>query len=353
MTTTTLRRLLVIGLLALVPLLTGTGLAQAAGGNHTYIVYGARGTDPTTPGTCQRTPFKTIGAALVCVNGDGTTASTPDRIVILPGTYDEHALDVNGYVHITGQAGATTIDAQQQGAVMFVNQGVTVSISGLTIKNGLGADPGFGGGIENYGTLTISASTLSGNTGCLSCEEADGGGILNLFGATLTISNSTLSNNAGCIGGICGRSVGGGIANGGTLTISNSTLSGNTGCSAAGCFGEGGGIYNVGTLRVTNTTLGGKTSADGNLACTGTDCTGLGGGLFNDSNQGFGLPNFAVALTNDTITNNAAFAIAPGSGGGGGGIFNYTGSPTLQNDTIKSNTPDNCEPRNSLTGCTG
>jgi hypothetical protein len=53
-----------------------------------------------------------------------------------------------------------------------------------------------------------------------------------------------------------------------------------------------------------------------------------------------------VTLTNDTITNNTAPS-------GGGGIYNNSGSPTLQNDTIKSNTPDNCEPLNSLAGCKG
>jgi hypothetical protein len=60
-----------------------------------------------------------------------------------------------------------------------------------------------------------------------------------------------------------------------------------------------------------------------------------------------------VTLTNDTITNNAAFPMGTTNSGGGGGIYNHTGSPTLQNDTIKTNTPDNCEPLNSLAGCTG
>jgi len=47
---------------------------------------------------------------------------------------------------------------------------------------------GYGGGISNYGTLTITDSTIAGN-GC----GLSGGGIYN-FG-TLTITNSTVSNN--------------------------------------------------------------------------------------------------------------------------------------------------------------
>lgn len=51
---------------------------------------------------------------------------------------------------------------------------------------------GFGGGISNYGTLTITNSTISSNYCFLSA-----GGVYN--GGTLTISNSTVSGN-GAVG---------------------------------------------------------------------------------------------------------------------------------------------------------
>ena len=53
---------------------------------------------------------------------------------------------------------------------------------------------GEGGGILNGGTLTVSNSTLSGNSAGL-----DGGGIHN--GGTLTVSGSTLSGNSASYGG--------------------------------------------------------------------------------------------------------------------------------------------------------
>jgi hypothetical protein len=101
-------------------------------------------------------------------------------------------------------------------------------------------------------------------------------------------------------------------------------------------------------VSITNSTLGGKSSAAGNVACSGCPCLGQGGALYNDSNvNGSNAP---VRLTNDTITFNAAYT--SGGRGGGGGIFNRSGTPTLQNDTIKNNTPDNCEVfTGSLTGC--
>src|SRR5205823_192585 len=70
-----------------------------------------------------------------------------------------------------------------------------------------------GGGIANYGTLTVTSSTLSGN----SASSYNGGGIANY--GTLTVTSSTLSGNS--------ASYGGGIANNTTLTLNISTLSGN------------------------------------------------------------------------------------------------------------------------------
>jgi hypothetical protein len=144
----------------------------------------------------------------------------------------------------------------------------------------------YGGGIVNGGTLTVSNSTLSGNRG---------GGILNDFG-TLTVSNSTLSGNRG-----------GGILNNGTLTVSNSTLSGNSATD------WGGGIVNGGTLTVSNSTL------------SGNSATNYGGGIFTSG------PN-PVTLTNVTLTANRA--------SNGGGLYVYpddTAAPVLHNTLIAGN----------------
>lgn len=91
-----------------------------------------------------------------------------------------------------------------------------------------------GGGIENYGTLTVEGCTLSGNEATM-----DGGGIYNT--GTLLVMNSTLSGNS--------APESGGIANwwGSTLTMINSTLSGNS------ARWWGGGIKNFGTLTVHKT----------------------------------------------------------------------------------------------------
>ena len=89
----------------------------------------------------------------------------------------------------------------------------------------------FGGGILNRGTLTITNSTLRGNT--VGGRPSGLGGIAN-FGR-VTITNRTLSRNNADAFGIGG---GGGIYNAGTLTINNGTVSGNS-------AQKGGGMYNT------------------------------------------------------------------------------------------------------------
>jgi hypothetical protein len=90
------------------------------------------------------------------------------------------------------------------------NDGTMTIINSTISANG---SPGEGGGIVNFGTLAIDRSTISNN------GAYHGGGIQH-NGKSLVISNSTISTNT--------ANWGGGINNDGILTISNSTLSGNS-----------------------------------------------------------------------------------------------------------------------------
>lgn len=98
-----------------------------------------------------------------------------------------------------------------------------------------------GGGIWNLRTLTISASTISGNA-----VGNGGGGILNGESGTLSLQSSVVADNAAAKDG-------GGIWNDGNLSIQDGELSNNT--TAEGIFGGGGGIWNAftGTLTLSGT----------------------------------------------------------------------------------------------------
>ena len=100
---------------------------------------------------------------------------------------------VNGDLTVTGAgASSTIIDGNptvlrlDSGALAILS-GISVSINGVTIRNGHkagGTIGNVGGGISNLGTLTLVNSIVSGN------GARRGGGIYNPIG-TLTLVNST------------------------------------------------------------------------------------------------------------------------------------------------------------------
>ncbi len=224
---------------------------------------------------------------------------------------------------------------------------VTVSISGITISNGVAQDGPGGGGILSGGVLTLTDSTISGSfagslfggvlggggvmndhgtmtiTGCTISNNSQGnsfggggiggGGVLNENG-TMTITRCTISNNSANQSGIApgGVSEGGGIVNdsGGSLIITNSTISGNTSSATnpdvffASAFAYGGGVHNSGSMTITNCTISGNSA----VGITSLDY-GYGGGISNGGN---------LQITSSTIAHNSATG---GNGAFGGGIY--------------------------------
>jgi hypothetical protein len=292
-------------------------------------------------------------------NGDTIdfSVTTPATITL---TSDE--LEVSSNVTISGP-GADQLSVSGNGfRVFFINAGLNVTISGLTITDG-NADAG--GGIYNLGAaLTVSNCTLSNNSstvqfagegggifndqGALTVSNCtvsdnsanDGGGIYNSGfegSASLTINNSTISDNSALVG------VGGGIENDGSansgfegsaaLTINNSTISDNS-----AIFG-GGGIENDGflgsaTLTINNSTLNGNSASDP---------ASNGGGIYNNG-SGDGTSNYrptgraTLTIKNSTLNGNSATST-------GGGIYNdgtQTGAATLTivNSTVSGNSVD-------------
>ena len=218
---------------------------------------------------------------------------------------------INENLTITGPgAGELTVSGDNASRVFDVAKGKRVALSGLTISHGAAGE---GAGIQNYGTLTVSGSVLSGNV-----AAQDGGGICNQSTGTLTVSNSTLSGNRH-----------NGISNGGALTVSGSTLSGNSG-------NFGGGIYNAykATATVTGSTLSGN-SADygggiwnnGTATISGSTLSG------NSANDGGGIYNQSagpLTVSGSTLSGNTAYAY-------GGGIDDYYGTLTVSGSTLSGN----------------
>jgi CSLREA domain-containing protein len=263
-------------------------------------------------------------------------------------------------VILTAGGGSATISQSARDRVLHILSG-TVEIDGLTLTGGrVDIAIQFGGGIYNSGTLTLNASTISGNSvnyggglhndgvitlnnstvsansatnsggGIYSAETGtvtlnsstvsdnsavDGGGIVHRPTATLTLSSSTISDNSA-------THVGGGIAvrPGSTTTIEDSTISGNSAPT-------GGGIYNAGvdTAIVTPLTLNNST-VSGNTATTN------GGGIF------IGDPAAMFLIENNSIIGGDTTAEANTAVNGGGGIMVEQGTVTIEDSTVSGNT---------------
>jgi hypothetical protein len=123
--------------------------------------------------------------------------------------------------------------------------GVVVSISGVTINNGLPQGAGNGGNVHNSSGATTNLTNCIVTAG--STTSGSGAGIANEATATMTLIGVTVSANKGFSNG----SDGGGIYNAGALTLTNSTVTGNT-ASATG------GISNSGTLNMSGSTVSGN-----------------------------------------------------------------------------------------------
>lgn len=174
-------------------------------------------------------------------------------------------LEITGDLTITGPGSGRLRISGENASTVFRFRSGTSFIIGLTISGGLST--GDGGGVRNDGTLTITNSTISGNT------AQKGGGIAN--SGTMTITGSTISGNTAANGG--------GIYNSEGLTIINSTISGNSSGSAvenaksgdAAIYNstiagnvDGYGIRNEGSAKLVSTIVSGHIDGDisGSLA---------------------------------------------------------------------------------------
>ena len=256
-----------------------------------------------------------------------STFASQHTIAFLPGF---GAIDVsNSAGELIEGPGANllTISGDDAVGVFQVGNGVTASISGLTITGGSATN---GGGIDNDGRLTITDSTIEN-----SYASNNGGGIAN--SGTLTVTDSTIE-------GSNASNNGGGINNCGTLTISDSSITDNY------VSHDGGGINNDGTLTVTDSTIANNSSgAGGGIENTGMltlmNCTIAGNGVVF---QGGGIDNFdTLTAVDTTIAYNTGSYY---SGLGGGGLCDEPGSTALLDNTIVAlNTNANSRPED-ITG---
>ena len=137
------------------------------------------------------------------------------------------------------------------------NEGGTVNLTDVTITGCTGDDRG--GGISNRagGTLKMTGGAITGNTSYDRTDPAGGGGLFNYDGATATLTGVTITGNASKLYG------GGGICNYGTLSLNGCIIRNNTARTSGGGIWSGNQRLNMkmqGANIITDNVAGGITS---------------------------------------------------------------------------------------------
>ncbi len=213
-------------------------------------------------------------------------------------------LDITESLILVGAGAATTfLDGGGLDRVLDLpDPGIEVSISGVTIRNGKvssgqSVDQRGGGGVRNFGSLSLDRVTIKDNR-VEGMESGDNGGGLKNLGS-FTLSKSSVEQNSAHEGGGFSNSTNG------ILSLTASSVSDNS-------AGKGGGGLNYGWATVQNSTLSSNRAEN------------IGGGIHNRG---------VLDLTQSTIVAN--------SGTDGGGI-NNVGTSYLLNSIVANNHGGDC-----------
>jgi hypothetical protein len=288
-------------------------------------------------------------------------------------TLTQGQLTISENLTIAGPgASRLAISGNAAGRIFDVTSGVTATVSGLTLTNGLSTD---GAAVLNAGSLTLSQDVFSANeaqgiagSGLFGDGAGRGGAVENQSGASLHVVHSTFTDNEALGGAGGGNAFGGAIYNAaGTVTVSQGTFTGNQALAADGgsvgtpvtlpggefdtLLGDAGGgaIWNDGgSLNVSNSSLSSNTAAGGD----GGNATGS-TAAFPDLGNSYGgaigsgeffttaTPN--VAIAGSTLSGNQSLAgtnliSSSGAGSGNGGaVAGLAGNLSVSASSVTGN----------------
>lgn len=195
-------------------------------------------------------------------------------------TIGSNTTTVNVNLDLNGHTLSNTYYNSQRTSVITIHSGSTVTIKDSNGSGNITGGDSYtsvkGGGIHNYGTLTIQSGKISGNNAAISggagSYTGGGGAIYNESGATLTIEGGEIYNNTA-------HQVGG-IYNAGTLHL------------------NGGYIHNNGSNTTNNTSDGIRNTATATLTISGNPK------IENNSNGNIYLPTGMTITINGLLTGN-------------------------------------------------
>jgi hypothetical protein len=312
-----LRKEMLVGLLSAAIIVLGLpSLVQAA----TFVV---SNTNDAGPGSLR-------GAISRANNNSGKDTITfasgvSGRIVLTSGQ-----LLITDDVAINGPGTRVlAVSGNHASRVFEINSSSAVTLTRLTVTEGFPPPLQGGGGIRNFGTLTLTDMLVTENdSGTGSADDANGGGIENL--GSLTIVNSVISKNSA-------PRFGGGIASGfsfpntSSLTLRNSKVIDNV-------AGESGGGIIGGPLVIENSIISRNVAGEDTGGISTSGPLTIKGSVISDNRGQFhagGIQIFgggATVITSSRVTGNI------GDDGGISYIDDRPGSLTVANSLISGNT---------------
>lgn len=195
------------------------------------VYLSSSGDNDTANGTSEH-PYQTAEAAMARLKELASTSihsiseTTPWELHVV-GTIKATSISGNAFINvpssignlkIVGEGDNATIDANQKGRVLYVQNGANVTIQNITLKKGSNQ---FGAGVYvlNGGTFTIQSGTITGNT-----ASRNGGGVFVDSGATFNMNGGSITGNTAS-----GTNAnGGGLILTGTINITGGSITGNT-----------------------------------------------------------------------------------------------------------------------------
>lgn len=257
--------------------------------------------------TSSTIPVTNVSELIAAINTANANGSSHFIITLAPGTYPLiSAIGANGlpivtgHITIVGGGAENTAISRSSSAPRFriieIATGGNLTLDRVTIKGGHSqASFNVGGGILNYGTVTITNSKVQSNS------AVEGGGVSHR-GNAAQLTNSLFENNQ-ALGG------GGGLFNSGdSMTVSNSTFKNNTG-------DRGGAIFTRTILNISNSTFQDNNAGFAGGAIFQAGVTTISSSVFKDNHADTGgalYANGTLALNFSTVTRNSAQV----SGGG-------------------------------------
>ena len=343
----------------------------------------------------------TISGNRAVQTGDGLYRGQGGGIAVVEGTVKLQNSKVSGNKAATllstttyspkgGSKTTTKLVIDGVGGGLYVSISGTVDVQTSVISGNFAAD---GGGIHNFGTLTVEqGSKISNNTvkSVFYSNPAVGGGISNAAGGIVTVSDSKITGNRAIgvkgSGGAYSQhgsdAQGGGIFNeaNGTVSVANSIISGNHviggkgskgtsgaagyqsyvgrgskggvgGTGGAGGAAKGAGIFNAGTFTVQTSKITGNSALGG---AGGIGGTGGKGGQGAPSAPAYIYNGHVVSPVKPPGPGGFGGLGGPGGAGGlakGGGVYDSTRTIDLTTSTVTGNKEVNG--KNGTKGATG